>query len=133
MSALSVILGLGAGICLISGPWTGRGAAVACLTVGAFAAWSGAWAAVGPALALAALLGRRDEALRPQPQSWAPLTLCALTALAVAGWMARWPSPPSPTLAATAPLEALRDEPWLALGAAAMVVFTALTADEERP
>lgn len=133
MSALSAFLGLGAGLCLIGGPWAGRGAAWSCLVVGAFAALGGAWAVVGPALALAALLGRREERpLAPTPL-WAPLTLCALTCVVSAWSMASALSPTSPSPATMASIEALRGEPWLVLGAAALLALAATKNEEGAP
>ncbi|MBK7758333.1 MAG: hypothetical protein IPI35_18425 [Deltaproteobacteria bacterium] len=133
MTALSVFLGLGAGLCLVGGPWAGRGAALSCILVGAFAAWSGAWAAVGAAIALATLLGRREEAARCPSPLWAPLCLCALSCAALAWSMAGTTSPPSPPPPGMASIEALRGERWLALGAAAMLVLAARSNEEEAP
>lgn len=131
MSALSALLGLGLGLCLLGGRLAGPGAAGVCLLVGAFVAFGGAWAALGPALALAALLLRREEELHPNVLAWAPLTLCALTSLAVVGLMAGSTSPQNtPGMAS---IEALRGEPWLALGAAAILVLAALSDEEEAP
>lgn len=130
MSLLSALLGLGAGLCLVGGLWAGRGAALACLVVGAFAAMSGAWVMVGPAIALAALLRGQEERATPLSTLWAPLTLCALCCVAVAWAMAGSTSPQPPAVMAS--IEALRGEPWLALGAAALLALATLT-DEEAP
>ena len=97
MSLLSALLGLGAGLCLVGGLWAARGAALACLVVGAFAAWSGAWVMVGPAIALAALLRGQEERVTPFSTLWAPLTLCALCCVVVAWAMAGSTSPQPPS------------------------------------
>ena len=131
MSALSALLGLGVGLCLLGGRLAGPGAAGVCLLVGAFAAFGGAWATLGPALALAALLLRREEELHPSALAWAPLTLCAVTSLAVIGSMAGSTRPQSAS--GMASIEALRGEPWLALGAAAILVLAALSDEQEAP
>lgn len=133
MTALSVFLGLGAGLCLVGGPWAGRGAAVSCIIVGAFAACSGAWAVVGATIALATLLGRREEEARCPSPLWAPLCLCALSCAALAWSMAGTTSPPSPPPPGMASIEALRGEHWLALGAAAMLVLAVCSNEEEAP
>ena len=92
------------------------------------AAWSGAWVMVGPAIALAALLRGQEERVTPFSTLWAPLTLCALCCVVVAWAMAGSTSPQPPAVMAS--IEALRGEPWLALGAVALLTLAAVTGDE---
>ncbi|MCK6522793.1 hypothetical protein L6R49_15295 [Myxococcota bacterium] len=133
MSALAVVvslaLGLGLGLAALGGRLAGRGVALALVVIAAVAAWRGAWAIVGPSAAVAALLvGQGDE----EPvfrRPWAPLALCVGTFTLAAWWT---PAAPIPAPAVAAGIEALRDAPWLAFGAAALVLLVALTPPEGR-
>jgi hypothetical protein len=133
MTALAAILGVGVGLALVGGRWAGRGVALVCLVVGAFVAWGGAWAAVGPAVALAALLRRQEERAAPPSTLWAPLTLVGVGCGAVAWAAANSTIPTRPDPAVMASIEALRGEWGLGLGVLAMVALAALKNEEDPP